>query len=70
MEKIYRGGNEMTKKIFKQLAKVVKELDIETEKKIELARKLANVCTMYNPRFDRERFFEACGLVEKWFDLD
>ena len=52
----------MTKKVFEQLARVVRESDVEPEKRMELAERLANVCAMFNPRFDREKFFEACGI--------
>ena len=67
----------MTRKHFERLANVVKVMQREpwqaeqwhgivrslTEPQARLlAFCLANVCGDSNPRFDRERFYEACGL--------
>lgn len=65
----------MTEKHFKALATIVREHKCvgdpqlwdaprngDEERKI-LAYKIANLCASLNERFDRARFYEACGVT-------
>jgi len=53
----------MTKKHFEQMAGSVEKLArTHYDAAYDLANDLADVCEEDNPRFDRGRFFEACGL--------
>jgi len=53
----------MTKKCFIQAAKIVVELkDREDAKK--QAETLAHLFALSNPRFDRGKFFTACGVSD------
>lgn len=53
----------MTKMHFERLAQLVYNLDTVVNKR-ELAKELADFCQYYNSRFDRDRFFVACGVAE------
>ena len=66
----------LTRKVFKQVAASVKKsvdkadetLDINLYKFAgEMANELADYFERENPRFDRDRFFNACGLVDRHF---
>ena len=56
----------MSKKHFKLLAAVM--LEIKPDRDISdwqnACSAIASVCAMTNPRFDRDRFLRACGVIE------
>ena len=53
----------MTRKHFKSLAASIAKLTLfDRERGLDMACDVANVCAKDNPRFDRLRFFEACGF--------
>ena len=53
----------MTRKHFEQMAASVEKLThTHYDAAYDMATDLANVCEKDNPRFDRDRFFVACGL--------
>lgn len=53
----------MTRKHFEELAAIVRRSTQPSSiERITVAEELAE---FWNPRFDRGRFFEACGLGEK-----
>ena len=49
----------MTKKHFKAIAEIIKY----SEDKQDIMIKLANYFAQENPRFDRERFVDACLIM-------
>ncbi len=51
----------MSKKHFIQIAKIVSQIE-NPEKRHEQAEFQASLCEKMNPRFDRARFFAACGV--------
>ena len=50
----------MTRKHFKLLAQILKEHKADPV----LIRDMAQLCYNQNDRFDRARFYEACGLLD------
>jgi len=60
----------MTKTDFEQIAGVIRTaMDTEGTEYVptivdDIARGIADHCATRNPMFDRERFFEACGIGE------
>jgi hypothetical protein len=51
----------MSRKHFVQLAAAVATIaDLDTRRTV--AELLANVCASTNPRFNRQRFYAACGV--------
>lgn len=54
----------MSKRHFEELARIVKEglsfLSLADKKRV--AMELADFCKSQNPRFDRSRFYKACGF--------
>lgn len=56
----------MTRKDFNELARIVRfymeddKADRETVERMAL--QLAEFCKERNPRFDRQRFYDACGM--------
>ncbi len=53
----------MTRKDFEMLAGSVEKLaKTNRDAAYDMACDLANACEKDNPRFDRDRFFDACGL--------
>ncbi len=51
----------MTKKHFKILAEEISKI-IDINQRLITASVTAIACTKINPRFDKQKFFEACGL--------
>ncbi len=71
-----RGHTMLTRKVFEQVAASVKKsVDKAGETKdlklrdfaYDMAVELADYFEKENPRFDRDRFFNACGLVDRHF---
>ena len=55
----------MTRKHFKSLAASVAKLNLfNHDAAYGMACDVADVCAKDNPRFDRLRFFEACGFPD------
>ena len=52
----------MTRKHFRELARIVAELDAPKSVRFDLAVSLASMARASNPRFDRSKFLDACGL--------
>jgi hypothetical protein len=53
----------MTKKHFETLAGSIEKLArTQFDLAYEMANDISDACEKDNPRFDRGRFFEACGL--------
>jgi hypothetical protein len=56
----------MSKKDFDELAELVRSRqdvdDVTYASRVAFAEALADFCEKRNPRFDRERFFVACGI--------
>ena len=52
----------MTRKDYIKIAKILKTTDLEAHKRASLAVSFASVCKEDNPRFDIERFLNACGV--------
>ena len=48
----------LTRKDFKELAKILRECKADGV----MIRELADFCYESNPNFDRGRFYDACGL--------
>ena len=56
-------GEEMTRKDYKLIAEVIAVNMFDSyEGKVDLVDNLANKLEQDNPRFDRARFLEACGV--------
>ena len=55
----------MTKKDYIKIAKILKTTDLEPHKRASLAVSFAQVCKEDNPRFDVQRFLEACGKLSE-----
>ena len=51
----------MTKKHFKLIAGLISKIENPAEKKA-MAELNAATCAKANPRFDRNKFFAACGV--------
>lgn len=53
----------MTKKHFKEAARLVREaVNLDTQQRNLLAAYYVRLFQTFNARFDRERFYAACGL--------
>lgn len=54
----------LTRKVFEQQAAIIKKHlpKVGREFSYDMATDLANYFEKENPRFDRDRFFVACGL--------
>ena len=52
----------MTKKHFEMLALTVKYLEMPDKHRLQIAEGLARFCVLYNSRFDKQRFFDACEV--------
>ena len=54
----------LTRKVFEAQAAIIKKHlpKVGREFSFEMASSIADYFAGENPRFDRERFFEACGL--------
>lgn len=60
----------MTRKDFVAIAEAIKDArdalgfsdSIESRVLDSMAKSIANVCATTNPRFDRSKFLEACGV--------
>ena len=59
-EKVYEGP---TRKDFQMVADLLKSVD-DPQKKKDLANHHADMFSKQNPRFDRERFLRAAGIME------
>jgi hypothetical protein len=60
-----RVENMMTRKHFESLAASIARLNLfDHDAAYEMACEVADACAKDNPRFDRGRFFEACGFPE------
>lgn len=53
----------MTRKHFEALAETIKYLDLSEQDKRHVAEHVGSVCMSFNVEFDRERFYEACGVA-------
>jgi hypothetical protein len=58
----------MTKKHFNALAAAVRDWrrvcpSVDEKDVAQLVARLAGVCQEHNPRFNRTRFFDACGVA-------
>lgn len=56
----------MTKRDFQDLASGLYEAKITPRERQRLAEIIAVVCAKNNASFNREKFFEACGTVQKF----
>lgn len=52
----------MSKRHYEAFARLVRESDADVFAKVFAARIFARIAAEDNPRFDRERFYRACGL--------
>ena len=52
----------MTRKHFLMLALIVKYLEMPDKHRLQIAEGLARFCVLYNSRFDKQRFFDACEV--------
>jgi hypothetical protein len=52
----------MSRKHFVQLARAVASI-VDPVNRRQVAELLADVCAAANPRFNRSRFFAACGVL-------
>lgn len=62
----------MTRKHFKEIAETINQLaesghlaNDYYETHFVVASAFANVCARYNPRFNRDKFMEACGVTNE-----
>lgn len=55
----------MTKKHFEALAAEIAGIR-DRGARLLAAQCVCNAAQRFNPRFDRVRFFQACGLLEGW----
>ena len=51
----------MSKKHFESLAKYVRAI-MDPHARFQAAAAVASACAESNPRFDTQRFFDACGV--------
>ena len=51
----------MSKKHFESLAKYVRAI-MDPHARLQAAAAVASACAESNPRFDTQRFFDACGV--------
>lgn len=51
----------MTRKYFEALAFNIRNM-LNPDHRLSAAVAVAAACTQMNPRFDTQRFFEACGV--------
>jgi hypothetical protein len=54
----------MTKKDFQKIASVIKDTSMPCAIRAHLAWNFAQVCKADNPRFDIQRFIDACGQIK------
>ena len=54
----------MTRKHFKELARIIQTAKLHVDKRGYIASCLADMCQRANPHFDRERFLAACDVDE------
>ena len=54
----------MTKKDYIKIANALRGMEVN-ETFLEVVRRLCDVFINNNPRFNKERFFEACGVIKK-----
>ena len=63
----------MTRRHFEQLAAIMRRHLDATSNPLErttvasISRQVADACSLTNRSFDRNRFFQACGLVDGGF---
>jgi len=55
------GAPNMSKKHFESLAKYIRVI-MDPHARLQAAVAVANACSESNPRFDTQRFFDACGV--------
>jgi hypothetical protein len=60
---ISAGDSQMTKKHFEELAKAINAI-MDQNARLQAASAVAGVAGKLNPRFDAQRFFQACGVVQ------
>jgi hypothetical protein len=60
---ISAGDSQMTKKHFIELAKAISAI-MDEHARLQAASAVAGVASQMNPRFDTQRFFAACGVVQ------
>lgn len=53
----------MTKKHFVELAKAISAI-MDQHARLQAASAVAGVASKLNPRFDAQRFFQACGVTQ------
>jgi hypothetical protein len=53
--------NSMSKKHFESLAKYIRAI-MDPHARLQAACAVASSCAEMNPRFDTQKFFEACGV--------
>ena len=53
--------NSMSKKHFESLAKYVRAI-MDPHARLQAACAVASSCAEMNPKFDTQKFFEACGV--------
>lgn len=53
----------MTKKHFIELAKAINAI-ADAHARLQAASAVAGVASKLNPRFDTQRFFQACGVSQ------
>lgn len=59
-----KKGNTMTKMHFEAMAKEIKESNRPSNEKAAAAHLFMRVAENFNPRFDKDRFWKACGLPD------
>lgn len=55
----------MTKKDFQKIANVLKDTSMPADIRASLALNFAQVCKADNPRFNIQRFVDACGQIKE-----
>jgi len=60
----------VTKKDYIKIAKILKTTDLDAHKRASLAVSFAQVCREDNPRFDIQRFLDACGVTTPKAELN
>jgi len=54
----------MRRKDYQQIAEVIRVVEIRDEARYRIAVELAAALQKYNPRFDKVKFYKACGLED------